>query len=176
MRTLYFAPKFVKVLPRRCLVMNISSLLRELILYSCSFTKLARSAAREKRVIEVIVDLLDSQAVVPLQLPFPTDPRAKRLADLFVANPSDKRLLDELCEQCGASKRTIERIFQEQTLMTVGKWRQHLRMLHSIEVLIAGEKVTNVALDAGYSSPSAFISAFRKVLGKTPSNYCGMLP
>ena len=36
--------------------------------------------------------------------------------------------------------------------MTVGKWRQQVRMLHSIPILASGEKVINVALSAGYNS------------------------
>ncbi|WP_084644085.1 helix-turn-helix domain-containing protein [Ferrimonas futtsuensis] len=31
--------------------------------------------------------------------------------------------------------------------------------------------MTNVALDAGFESPSAFIQAFRTVTGKTPSHF-----
>src|SRR4051812_20095465 len=50
MRTLYFAEKFVKVLPRKCLVMNVSPLLRELILHTCSFAKLSTRIPKEKRV------------------------------------------------------------------------------------------------------------------------------
>lgn len=176
MRTLYFEPKFVKSLPKKCFVMNVSPLLRELTLHACKFQKLAVKVPREKRIVELIVDELESRNVVPLQLPLPTDPRARRFADLLIGNPSDQRRLDELCDTCGASKRTVERLFQEQTHMTVGKWRQQLRMLHSIQILASGEKVINVALEAGYSSPSAFISAFRKVLGNTPSNYCDLGP
>jgi AraC-like DNA-binding protein len=127
--------------------------------------------AKEKRLIDLIVDQFDSRHIVPLQLPLPFDPRAKRVAEMLIADPSDQRLLQELCEKCGASKRTIERIFQDETHMTIGKWRQQLRMLHSIQILASGEKVISVALEAGYSSPSAFVSAFRRVLGSTPSHY-----
>jgi AraC-like DNA-binding protein len=55
--------------------------------------------------------------------------------------------------------------------MTFGKWRQQLRLLHSIQKLASGEKVTTVALDAGYNSTSAFISVFRKSMGITPGQY-----
>jgi AraC-like DNA-binding protein len=76
-----------------------------------------------------------------------------------------------LSKQCGASKRTIQRIFLEETKMTFGKWRQQLRLLHAMQLLASGEKVTVAALDAGYTSPSAFISMFRKQLGSTPARY-----
>ena len=55
--------------------------------------------------------------------------------------------------------------------MTFGKWRQQLRLLHAMQLLASGEKVTGAALDAGYCSPSAFISMFKKQLGATPTRY-----
>jgi len=171
MRTLYFVPKFVKGLPARCTVMNVSPLLRELTLHACRFPKLSTRVASEKRVIGLLLDELLVAGRIPLQLPLPTDPRAKRVAEALIGDPGDGRLLGELCRGCGASKRTIERLFQEQTRLTLGRWRQQLRMLQSIHKLVAGEKVITVALEAGYQSPSAFIAAFRKILGTTPSLY-----
>src|SRR6202451_2261059 len=40
MRTLYFAPRRVRTKAEKCFVMNVSSLLRELILHACKFQKL----------------------------------------------------------------------------------------------------------------------------------------
>ena len=172
MRTLYFAQKRFNELPRKCLVMSVSLLLRELILHACTLAKLSNKRPAERRVVEMILDQLDFRNVVPLQLPIPNDPRAKRVAEALLSEPGTQKKLQEICSQCGGSKRTIERVFLAETCLGLGKWRQQLRLLHSIRLLAAGEKVTMVALEAGYNSPSAFISAFRKVLGTTPSNYC----
>jgi AraC-like DNA-binding protein len=46
-----------------------------------------------------------------------------------------------------------------------------LRLITAIELLADGRKVTHAALEAGYSTPSGFISMFRKALGTTPSAY-----
>ena len=46
--------------------------------------------------------------------------------------------------------------------MTFGKWRQQLRLMQAMRLLAEGAKVTHAALEAGYSTPSAFISMFRK--------------
>src|SRR5208283_544202 len=127
--------------------------------------------AAERRLIEMIVDQLKAVESVPLQLPCPVDPRAQRVVERLVANPGEHRKLEKLCRECGASKRTIQRLFRDETKMTFSKWRQQLRLLHAMQRLASGEKVTAAALDAGYNSTSAFISMFRKQLGKTPARY-----
>ncbi|MGH9887478.1 MAG: helix-turn-helix domain-containing protein, partial [bacterium] len=71
----------------------------------------------------------------------------------------------------GASKRTLERLFRDETGMSFGAWRQQLRLLQALPLLAAGEPVTNVALSVRYESTSAFIARFRRVLGTTPGRY-----
>jgi len=171
MRTLYFLPRLVRALPAKCSVMNVSSLLKELILHACNFPKLNKKTPLHRRIIEILVDQLEAANSVPLQLPHPSDARALRVVQTLLADPADRRPLKKLARDCGASKRTIERVFWVETKMTFGKWRQQLRLLHAMQRLASGEKVTGAALDAGYSSPSAFISMFKKQLGATPTRY-----
>jgi AraC-like DNA-binding protein len=171
MRTLYFLPKLCRSLPKRCFVMNVSLLLKELILHACAFQRLRKEVPAEKRIIEIILDQLKAVESIPLQLPHPSDPRAQRVMKTLFASPDDQETLEELCKGCGASKRTIQRLFLEETKMTFSKWRQQLRLLHAMQRLASGEKVTVAALEAGYNSTSAFISMFRKQLGTTPGHY-----
>ena len=171
MRTLYLWPELCRNLPRKCFVMNVSGLLKELILHACKFSRLHQKAATERRIVELLLDQLKEVESVPLQLPRPMDARAKRVMEVLFANPGDQRTLEKLCRDCGASKRTVQRLFLEETKMTFAKWRQQLRLLHGMELLASGEKVTATALEAGYASTSAFISMFRKQLGTTPTRY-----
>lgn len=171
MRTLYLKPHLARALPRDCCVVNISALLKELILHTCDLGALDRSSPRQGHLIHVIVNQLGDLRVVPLQLPNPSDPRALRVANLLQSNPGDRRTLRDLCRSAGASKRTLERLFQEDLGMTFGKWRQQLRLMQAMRLLAEGAKVTESALESGYSTPSAFISMFRKTLGTTPTLY-----
>jgi AraC-like DNA-binding protein len=171
MRTLYLRARMVLRLPRACCVVNVSPLLQELILHACRFPKLSRRTRTQSRLIDFIVDQLEAVQSVPLQLPTPSDPRAARVAEVLFRDPSDQSALAQICKKAGASKRTIERIFQMETNLTLGKWRQQLRLMRSLQLLAAGEKITHAALEAGYSTPSAFIAMFRKTLGTTPGRY-----
>ena len=55
--------------------------------------------------------------------------------------------------------------------MSFDKWRRQLRLMHALQFLASGHKVTTAAIDAGYDSPSAFIAMFKKHFGATPSQY-----
>ena len=79
MRTLYFLPRLCRTLRGKCFVMNVSALLRELILHACKFKRLNKRASAERRIIEIIVDQLKAVDSIPLQLPHPADSRAMRV-------------------------------------------------------------------------------------------------
>jgi AraC-like DNA-binding protein len=55
--------------------------------------------------------------------------------------------------------------------MTLGEWRQQLRLMHAMRLLAEGAKVTHAAMESRYGTPSAFISMFRRMLGTAPTAY-----
>lgn len=171
MRTLYLRTGLSEVLPKDCCVVNVSPLLRELILRTIEIGMLDRNLAVHKHLIDIILDQFHALPTVALKLPMPVDARALRVAEIVRQNPGAAKSLDHLVKEIGASKRTIERLFQTETEMTFGKWRQQLRMLHALRLLAAGESVTTAALEVGYDSTSAFISAFKSAVGTTPGRY-----
>lgn len=171
MRTLYLKARLARAMPRDCCVVNVPPLLKELILHACVFAVLKKTIAWQRHLIDVIIDQLETIQMVPLQLPNPTDPRALRIAQVLLTDPTESRPLRQLCRVAGAGKRTVERLFQNDMGITFGKWRQQLRLMRAMQLLAEGETVTHAALEAGYSTPSAFISMFRKTLGTTPASY-----
>jgi len=170
-RTLYIRTGLSSALPIDCCVVNVSPLLRELILRTLEIGMLNREVPAHKHLIDIILDQFHTLPTVALNLPMPTDARALRVAEIVRQNPGDAKSLDHLVRKIGASKRTIERLFQSETEMTFGKWRQQFRMLHALRLLAAGESVTMAALEVGYDSTSAFISAFKSAVGTTPGRY-----
>ena len=171
MRTLYLKARLARSLPRDCCVINVSPLLNELILHICNCGSLDKKVAWQRHLIDVVVDQLKAIQSVPLQLPNLSDPRALKVAEALMADPGNRQPLAQICRESGATRRTIERLFQEDTGMTLGKWRQQLRLMQAMRLLGDGAKVTQAALEAGYATPSAFIAAFRKSLGTTPTLY-----
>ena len=171
MRTLYLDEVASAMLPTRCGVVPVSPLLRELILRAMEFEPLYPEQGVEQRLVAVLLDEIRSAPIAPLHLPLPSEARMRVVIDTLLENPADRRGLGEWASHAGAGARTLARLFERETGMTFGAWRQQLRLLRSLERLGAGESVTTVALEVGYESPSAFISMFRRNLGTTPARY-----
>ena len=121
--------------------------------------------------MNVILDLVQTLKIAPLDLPMPTDVRLKKISETLTVNPSDNRTLEDWGKSVGATNRTLSRRFRFETGMSFRQWRQQMRVLESLRRLGREEQVTTVALDLGYDSPSAFIAMFKKALGKTPGQY-----
>ena len=105
----------------------------------------------------------------PLHLRAPTSPAAQRASELLVSGvPHGAK---QVARQVGLSQRTLERRFLTETGLTVAGWGRQERLLQSLRLLAAGERVKAVAERAGYRTPSAFVAAFRTTFGQTPAQY-----
>jgi AraC-like DNA-binding protein len=107
----------------------------------------------------------------PLHLPVPADPRLKRMVEEISQALEMERSLDVWARRLGMSGRSLQREFQRETGMTIGQWRQQLRILISLEKLSNGMSVTDTCFAVGYKNVSAFIKAFRQTVGLTPLEY-----
>jgi AraC-like DNA-binding protein len=156
---------------RACSVVNVTPLLRELIVRTVLIGALDSSVPEQKRLIGVIRDELKVLVAVPLQLPMPRDPRAAQFAALVEGDPSGSLPVEAMLRKCGASRRTMERLFHAETAMSLGQWLRRQKLLQALRRLAAGDSVTTVALELGYNSASAFIAMFQRELGQTPKRY-----
>lgn len=171
MRTLYIKPDAVLAFPPFCRIVSVPSLLRELIVYSTTLPRFYDPGSHAERVMKLILDLIRFSDPAPLDLPIPRDPRLRKIFDLLSGQPADGRTLEEWGLRVGATGRTLSRLFRAETGMSFHQWRQQLRLLEALRLLGRGEPVTNIALDVGYNSLSAFVSVFRNALGVTPGRY-----
>jgi AraC-like DNA-binding protein len=160
--------------PRDCSVVNITPLMRELIVRTNLIGALDAANPAQRRLIGVIQDELKLLDSVPLQLPWPQDRRGRQFAGLITAAAAGNGVpLPKAVRRCGASRRTLERIFQQETGMALGQWLRREKLLRGLRLLAAGESVDSVALELGYNGASAFIAMFRRELGQTPKRYFG---
>lgn len=156
---------------KQCSVIEISPLVRELIATCAELPWDYAKDSASSRLAQVLIDRIQLLQHAPLELMMPTDPRALRMVEILRQDPGSRRSLADLAREAGASGRTIERLFDQQTNLAFGAWRHRHRMLYALERLAYGQNVTNVALEAGYESASSFIAAFRLMFGTTPSKY-----
>ncbi len=154
-----------------CRVLSVTPLLRELILRVVEMSALDTRNSTHQHLLDLLLDELHRASVNPLHLPIPADPRAAAVADHVLAHPSAGQDLDLLARRFGVGRRTLERIFRNETGISFGLWQQKARLLDSIRLLAEGNSVTEAALDAGYASLSAFIAAFRRTFGYTPGKF-----
>jgi len=169
LRSLYFRSE-LDALGREWRAVNVTPLLRELILHAVRISPLDTTEPRHRNLVAVLVDQFTTLPQAPLQLPTPRDPRAVALtAELRAGDPGLSTV--DAARRAGASRRTLERLFAAEVGMSIGQWRQRLALLRGVELLAAGEPVTRVAVAVGYSTPSAFGAMFRAHLGASPGRY-----
>ena len=171
MRTLYIDPHALTSLPEEACILQVTPLLRELIITAVAAGPVYEPDSPQSRLMSVILDQIGILPVVSLALPTPQDSRLIRITRCLIENPADQRDLDKWATEVGASKRTLNRLFSAQTGMSFSAWRQQRRIHRAIELLAIGESVTSIALELGYENTSAFIAMFKRCLGTTPSHY-----
>ena len=171
MRTIYVAPDQARALPPMCRVVAITPLFASWCWKRCACRLAIGPTAAPDGLSSLLLDELRALPILPLHLPLPEDARLRRVSDAILANPALDLTLEELAHSASTSPRTLARLFRSDTGMSFGQWRQQARLLAALRLLASGEKVTSVAMDLGYDSPSAFTSMFRKALGVPPSRY-----
>ncbi|CAN7231981.1 helix-turn-helix transcriptional regulator [Pseudoduganella sp. LjRoot289] len=153
-----------------CKVLEVSSLLRELIV---ALARLDRrlAPAREPLLAELILDELARSATRPIRVPLPEDKRLKMLCASLIDEPGSPQTLGHWAQQVGASERTLARLFERELGLTFGQWRQQVRLAHAAPLIARGLPLAQVAEQLGYASQSAFSAMFKKTFGTTPSAF-----
>jgi AraC-like DNA-binding protein len=149
-------------------VLAVSPLLRELILAACAEPLEWDQAGRGGHLAALILDEIARADPLPLGVPAPRDPRLLRLAGALRAEPARPLTLEGWAAECGASPRTLTRLFRRETGMSFGRWRQMLRLSEAAALLAQGVPAARAAALVGYASVPAFGSAFRAAFGQTP--------
>ena len=170
-RAAYIHQRFAKQLPNKCCVLQLSGLLRELVITAVDIGLTYDEDGPAGRVMRVLIDQISRQVETPVFLPEGKDHRLRRLTALLYENPGDTRSLDDWCQVVGASTRTLTRLFLKETGMTFSAWRQQLCLIRALEMMGEGQSITQIAFALGYGSTSSFSTMFARAMGEPPTVY-----
>lgn len=87
-------------------------------------------------------------------------------------NYQDGISLSELASQMYTSTSTLSRLFKKQTGIYFAEYVNQVRTRYAVdELLYTNKNMTRIALDCGFSNPSAFTKVFREIYQMSPSEY-----
>jgi len=169
MRTLFVDPDAAPDLPNEDCVLNVSPLLRELVLEASRIPMDYDAETRDGRLMRLLLDEIQTLPVLPFHLPWPEDKRLLRVCTQLARQPDDPTTIDQWATHLAMSPKTFHRQFKAHTGITFGRWRQLARLLLSLESLAEGKPIVQVALEHGYNSQSAYAAMFKRHFGMPPS-------
>ncbi len=114
-RTLYVSPRVARPIDDACRALEVSALLRELILHTVARGALSRHRDEDVRLCGVLLDQLAASDTIPSELPLPVDRRARQVAQCLIADPGSRATLEDLARDAAASVRTLQRLFSKET-------------------------------------------------------------
>ncbi len=158
-------------LPATCRVIEVSLLLHALLLEAVDLPAEYALDGRDGRVMALLLDEIRNMPELALSTPLPHERRLASLCRALIDAPSLEIGIDQMATRAGMSRRSFTRLFRAQTGMSFTAWRQQACLLAALTRLDSGESITQVAMDLGYASASAFTAAFHRVLGAAPSRY-----
>jgi AraC-like DNA-binding protein len=135
----------------------------------------AQSALR--RLLWRIVELeLREATPEALLVPMPSDSRLRATAEVLLAHPNIGADVGRAAARSGMSTRSFTRRFREETGLSFASWRRAAIAHHALERIAAGEKVSSVAFEVGYSNVSAFVAMIHRQMGAAPARFLSEHP
>ncbi|MFJ9991686.1 AraC family transcriptional regulator [Pseudomonas putida] len=171
MRSVYIDPLVGARVGESCRVLEVSAMLRELILALAGQPIEYVQDSRNWHIVALILSELEASRTLPLQIPWPTDRRLLIACREILDAPEHPRSIEFWADRVGASPRTLIRLFIKETGLTFRQWVQQVRLVSAIDRLEQGQAIGVIASDLGYASQSAFTAMFRRVMGQSPREF-----
>ncbi|MFZ4962904.1 AraC family transcriptional regulator [Pseudomonas sp. Mn2068] len=171
MRTLYIERSQADQLGTRVKVIEVDTLLRELILALAEQPMVYPDDVHNTSLVALILHKLEHSRTVPLEIPWPQDRRLVSICQQILESPAMPQTIEQWSEVVGASTRTLIRLFIKETGITYRQWVQQVRLAQALIMLEAGEPINRIADSLGFASPSAFSAMFKRILGESPRDY-----
>ena len=169
--SLYVSRELTTGLPLQVCALRVGPLLRAVLEELRLLPAPVPHTPAYTRLLQVALDQIAQARQAGSYLPSSNDPLLAPVIEALMAEPGDARTVAQWAAQVHTTERTLMRHAQSELGMTLAQWRQRLRVVKAMPLLLAGETVENIAHDLGYASSSAFIAMFRSLAGVTPDEY-----
>ena len=169
-----FSPTFVPLPPSDLAVVDLSPLARALLAECAQWGDDAPLGEYALAMFQALAAATWSLAEHPSPVHMPSGRSAvvRHALALTAERLADNPRFVDIASAVGLAPRSLARRFEQELGMTWRAALRRLRVLRAIEQLAGTERsVTEVAMDVGYSSLSAFQTVFRDLIGQTPSEY-----
>lgn len=171
MRTLYVRPDMAASLSENCCLVEVSPLLRSLIIALTEEEVDYDEAGRAGLIAQLAILEMKFLKTPALHLPLPKNARLMNICQQLLKQPDGQVTIELISDQLAMSSRTLARKFKKETGLNFGQWRQQARLIEALGKLADQQPIARIASDLGYSGSSAFTAMFKRTLGVEPSRY-----
>lgn len=172
-KCLYLAPSFGGDSAPHSGIYRADTFIFELLSRICHSAKTLFPDDYRDALLHVLACEMAQMDELPLQLTLPEDRRARNVANELLKDPGCMLNQAQLAQKWGISVRNLSRLFNQETGLSFSQWRQQAKVLSSLQWVLAGLSVAEIAALSGYSNVSAYIEIFRQRFGKTPGQFKG---
>lgn len=170
-RSLYLSAELSRRLPATPCTLAISAILKAILSDFAERGVNLPTSAQDLRLARVVMDQLECAQPHDDYLPYGRTPALREVLDALQAEPGDNRSLAQWAQQVPRHRANPGPALPART-------GHDLRRMAPAPALPRGHRgagsrqgIQQIAFDLGYSSPSAFISMFRRLAGTTPEQY-----
>jgi AraC-like DNA-binding protein len=168
--SILFAPEAVRPAGERVRILEVSPLMREMILEAMRWPVQELQDATGRAYFAALALLCAEwiQKETPLSLPTAREP-AMQAAVAYTRAHLGTSNMSAVCRSAGVSERTLRRRFHQELGMSWNEYRRRARLLAAAALLErTAMPIGVIAAQVGFESQSAFAKAFRDLTGKSP--------
>lgn len=147
------------------------AILKEMLLYAAKWSKSTTENQEQAVFLNAMLNSLPyfCNENHYLQIPAPSDTRLIDVTNYINTNYREHIAIELLAELATMSVRSLQRIFKDDTGITVQKYTQLIRILKSVELLDSKKyTLSQIADMVGYKSLSAFTASYFAIIKSKP--------
>ncbi|MBQ8894289.1 MAG: AraC family transcriptional regulator [Clostridia bacterium] len=134
-----------------------------------------KDAYRERYLMHlfncILINILENGKFIAT-IPRDINPIVRESISLMLLDPAKDFTLDFFAQKFKITKTYFSRLFHESIGVSFKRYLTDLRMEYAKRLLEEDElPIIDVGYECGFNTPSQFVRAFKKTVGKTPSEY-----